>query len=68
MTNNTPLSLLKSDTAMAVKAQKAMNSAIDRSDYARYDREERILELAMRSPGFDWDGFKALCRIYQVRF
>jgi hypothetical protein len=68
MINNTPLALLKSDTAMAVKCQKAMNSALDRSDYARYDREAQVMDLAMARPSFAWDEFKRLCKAYGVDF
>ena len=68
MINNTPLSLLKSDTAMAVKAQKAMNSALDRSDYARYDRAAKVMDLAMARPSFVWHEFKRLCQAYGVDF
>ena len=68
MINNTPLALLKSSTAMAVKCQEAMNSALDRSDYARYDRAAQVMDLAMASPYFAWDEFKRLCKAYGVSF
>ena len=68
MIDNTPLSLLKSDTAMAVKCQEAMNSALNRSDYARYDRAAKVMDLAMARPSFAWDEFKRLCKAYGVDF
>jgi hypothetical protein len=68
MINNTPLSLLKSDTAMAVKAQKAMNSALNRSDYDRYTREAEMMDAAICQDSFNWEEFKRLCQAYGVDF
>ena len=63
-----PLALLKSDTAMAVKCQKAMNLALNRSDYLAYERHAHTQEMAMRRPSFDWQQFKSLCKTYGVMF
>ena len=65
---NTPLSLLKSTNGMAVRIQKAMNSALDRCDYDRYQREGERLDLAMKAPAFDMGEFKRLCAAYRVAF
>ena len=64
---NTPLSLLKSDTAMAVKAQKSMNAALaGELDLDRYYRADKLLNLAMAAPGFNLAEFNRLCRVYGV--
>lgn len=64
---NTPLSLLKSSTAMAVKAQKSMNAALaGELDLDRYNRASNLLDLAMAAPGFNLAEFNRLCRIYGV--
>ena len=73
MINNTPLSLLKSDTAMAVKAQKAMNAALDAAqdgelNLNRYNRANELMDLAITAPGFNWEEFKRLCKAYEVMF
>jgi len=68
MLNNTPLALLTSDNAMAVRIQKAMNSALDRSDFDRYYREADRLDGAMNAPGFDFEVFKQLATAYGVDY
>ena len=61
-----PLSTLKSSNGMAVRIQKAMNSALDRGDYARYDREGARLDQAMAAPSFEYAEFSRLCKAYGV--
>ena len=69
MINNTPLALLKSDTAMAVKAQKSMNAALaGEMDLDRYSRANDLMDLAINAPGFDWSEFKRICKAYGVDF
>ena len=69
MINNTPLTMLKSDAAMAVKAQKAMNAALaGELDLDRYNRANDLMDLAINAPGFSWDEFKRICRAYGVDF
>ena len=65
----TPLALLKSDTAMAVKAQKSMNAALAGDlDLDRYNRASAMQSAAMDAPSFNWDEFKRLCKFYGVMF
>lgn len=69
MINNTPLTMLYSDTAMAVKAQHRMNAALaGEVDLDRYDRASVLFDLATSAPSFNWDEFKRLCRAYGVDF
>ena len=69
MINNTPLAMLKSDTAMAVKAQKAMNAALaGELDLDRYNRASSLMDLAIEAPDFNWDEFKRICQAYGVDF
>tara|TARA_B100000035_G_scaffold219763_1_gene188597 strand:- start:220 stop:429 length:210 start_codon:yes stop_codon:yes gene_type:complete len=69
MINNTPLAMLKSDTAMAVKAQKAMNAALAGNlDLDRYNRANDLMDLATKAPDFDWGEFKRICKAYGVMF
>ena len=69
MINNTPLAMLKSDTAMAVKAQKAMNLAmVGETDWDRYRRASAMQSAAMDAPGFCFDEFKRICRAYGIDY
>ena len=63
---NAPLSTLQSASALACRMRKAAMSALERSDYDRYQREMDRLMLAMDDPNFDkWD-YVALCKQYGV--
>ena len=61
--NNTPITMLKSATGMAVRVQAAMINAVG-VDMDRWDKLNDRLDQFMAAPGFDMLEFNRLCKAY----